>query len=60
MDTQSDTTQVDISYKINDNFSFDIFTCLYGLRMGLQAYEALASAESDVSMDEKISLLFLN
>jgi len=53
MDTQSDTTQVDISYKINDNFSFDILLAYMDYEWGYEAYEALASAESDVSMDEK-------
>jgi len=52
MDTESDTTQVNVDYKINDDFSLDVLVAYMDYKWGFEAYEPLESAESDVSMDE--------
>ena len=52
MDTESDTTQVNVDYKINDDFSLDVLVAYMDYNWGFEAYEPLESAESDVSMDE--------
>lgn len=52
MDTESDTTQVNVDYKINENFSLDVLVAYMDYTWAFDAYEPQQSAESDVSMDE--------
>ena len=53
MDTDSDTTQIDFEYKIDENFSVDLLVAYMDYHWAFDAYEPLATAESDVTMDEK-------
>ena len=46
MDTESDTTQVNVDYKINDDFSLDVLVAYMDYKWGFEAYEPLESAES--------------
>ncbi len=52
LDTESDTTQVNVDYKINENFSLDVLVAYMDYKWAFDAYEPQQSAESDVSMDE--------
>ncbi len=52
MDTESDTTQINVDYKINENFSLDVLVAYMDYTWAFDAYEPQQSAESDVSMDE--------
>lgn len=52
LDTESDTTQVNVDYKINENFSLDVLVAYMDYTWAFDAYEPQQSAESDVSMDE--------
>lgn len=53
MDTRSDTTQVDLEYKINPNFSVDLLVAYMDYEWSFDAYEPLKADESDVDMKEK-------
>ncbi|TMN71040.1 TonB-dependent receptor [Pseudoalteromonas sp. S1727] len=53
MDTDSDTTQIDFEYQIDDNFSVDLLVAYMDYHWAFEAYEPLETAESDVTMDEK-------
>ncbi|WP_064665216.1 TonB-dependent receptor [Pseudoalteromonas prydzensis] len=53
MDTDSDTTQIDFEYKIDENFSVDLLVAYMDYHWAFDAYEPLETAESDVTMDEK-------
>ena len=52
LDTESDTTQVNVDYKINENFSLDVLVAYMDYKWAFDAYEPQQIAESDVSMDE--------
>ncbi len=52
LDTESDTTQLNVDYKINENFSLDVLVAYMDYKWAFDAYEPQQSAESDVSMDE--------
>ncbi|TMP88389.1 TonB-dependent receptor [Pseudoalteromonas ruthenica] len=53
VDTDSDTTQVNVDYSINDDFSLDVLVAYMDYQWSFEAYEPIESAESDVSMDER-------